>query len=52
MVGACREEKRRDHLRKLGEDDKIILKEVLKKYSVRMWIGFGWLSVGFSSRFL
>jgi hypothetical protein len=39
-------------LRNIGLDEKIILKWVIKKYNVKMWIGFMWLSIAASERFL
>jgi hypothetical protein len=37
--------KGKGHLGKLGVDDRIILKCILKKQSVRIWTGFNWLKI-------
>ena len=38
--------------RRLGVDGKVILKCMLRKYDVRLWTGFGWVSVRISAGML
>lgn len=35
-----------DYLEDLGVDDRITLKWILGKYSLRVWIGFIWFMIG------
>lgn len=37
--------KKRNILRDPGDDDRIILKRILKKYGARIWMGFIWLKI-------
>jgi hypothetical protein len=37
--------KERDHSEDLGIDGRIILRMILRKYSLRFWIGFIWLKI-------
>jgi hypothetical protein len=37
--------RRRNHLGDLDVDGRIILTQILQKYSVKMWTGFIWLSI-------
>jgi hypothetical protein len=41
--------KRRDHMRDLAIDGKIILKSILNKYGLGAWTGLIWLKIGSSS---
>jgi hypothetical protein len=41
----------RDHLGELGIDGRKILKQIIKKQSVRVWTGFIWLGIQSSIRF-
>jgi hypothetical protein len=44
--------KRRDHLRDIGVDGRIVLKWVLRKHRDNMWIGLLWLRAGSNDLFL
>jgi hypothetical protein len=44
--------KGRDHLKDLGSGEKIILKLILRKQSLGVWIGFIWLMIGSSGRLM
>jgi hypothetical protein len=44
--------KRRCHLKDLGVDGRIILKLILKKYSLRVWTGLIRLTIGISVELL
>jgi hypothetical protein len=37
---------KRDSLREVGVDERIILKRIVKKQGERTWIGFIWLRTG------